>query len=435
LKNSLIGVPREESPLAARSRSRQNKVYSPDSNRGEARRRKEEDMPSDDFQMMNYEKNRPNDLLMIEEVKSSIQPIDHTMKRSIFQLFQKNPTHTPLCLCSTSIHLDMPRYFLNKKGVMWIIDIKQELFYQLEVTKQENTFLINSKYSICSFAEIVQEIIGPNTSGFLMIYSVPLVHSLEAVVDPKRKQQSFVRFINTRNPYTYNMKDIFTDISVFIGQIAKEVEDDFPFRLNQAQQEYLNFLPKSLKNLILYSPLLMELMKHKIELEINCNLMQRREILFVFLMAMEKDSLSEEVVLTMMDELLELINNILNNLVSKGSKSKGGKSYFGNFFFDKNVLVLTQNTAMIKKKKQEATSQEQIARNNDYISRKMMNKRLTSRKIMTSPSNIQASMKKLGSSKGARPIEGKNTVSALLRGNPSPHQRQPSASPDKTEVA
>ena len=170
--------------------------------------------------------------------------------------------------------------------------MKQEVYYQFEVKKKESVFIINKQYSICSFSEILKEIMNENSESFVMIYSSPLPSSLEQIIDLKRKNMAIMRFINTRNPYTPNLKEIFGEISVFIGEITKEVENEFRLNLSQTQREYLNLLPKAIKNLILYSPILLELMKHKIEIEINSNLLQRREILYVFLMAMEKDNLS-----------------------------------------------------------------------------------------------------------------------------------------------
>lgn len=277
--------------------------------------------------------------------------------------------------------------FMNKKGVSIIIDLSQNVYYTLDVFKNENTFTIDDIYSICSFSEIISPLIdGPaDSSCFLMIYSVPWVSNIEVIGEASKRQPTLMRFINVKNPYTYSLKDIFSTISVFLGEVTKEVEPEMGFELNANQTEYLNFLPRALRDVILYSPLLLQLMKHKIEIEVNSNLLQRREMLFVFLMALEKDSLSsflsnpgEEVIMTMMDQLLDLISNILRNLVTKSHKvEKNTKSYFGNFYFEKQVLVLTQNHNLKKTKEKRLNElmPEKGKRSNDPIAREILSKR------------------------------------------------------------
>jgi hypothetical protein len=181
----------------------------------------------------------------------------------------------------------------GRSGIALILDVKNELSYQMEFEKQANTFTINKRFSICSFGEIIQELIKPNSKTFVLILSFPFTLRLDAIIDPKRKTQTVLRFINTRNPYTCQMKDVFKDVSIFIGEIAKEIEADMNFSLTESQKEGLMYLPKSIRTLVLYSPLLLELMKHKIEIEVNSNQFETREVLYVFLVSIERDGLSK----------------------------------------------------------------------------------------------------------------------------------------------
>lgn len=170
--------------------------------------------------------------------------------------------------------------------------MRQKLYYQFEAKKNENTYTVNQRFSICSFSEILKELTGPESGSFVMIYSIPHTASLDLITDPKRKSMSIMRFINTKNPYTPNLREIFSEISIFVGEVTKDVEQEFPVHLNQTQREFLSLLTKPIKNLALYCQTLLEIMKYKLEIEINTNQLLRREVLFVLLMAIEKENLS-----------------------------------------------------------------------------------------------------------------------------------------------
>lgn len=314
---------------------------------------------------------------------------------------------------------------MNKKGLAIIIDLSQNVYYTFEILKCENTFIVEGSYSICSFSEIISPLIdGPEPSScFLVVYSTPWVSNIEVIGESSKRQSTVMRFVNVNNPYTYSLKDIFSTISVFLGEVTKEVEPEIGFYLNENQTQYLNYLPRALRDIILYSPLLLQLMRYKIEVEINSNLMQRREVLFVFLMALEKDSLSsvltyqgEEVILTMMDELLDLISNILKNLVTKSNKiEKNHKSYFGNFYFEKHVLVLTQNHNLkkTKERRQNELMPEKAKRTNDLIAREILSKRTAFKKPLQDYRHGTSSRSRKDRFKTV-PLQNRNTVSKLL---------------------
>jgi hypothetical protein len=257
-----------------------------------------------EYSMMNYEKYKPKEAEMIAKIKDTKSEFTNSIKKLVYLLLQRSKEKVNQCMTNHTIHLDLPRSisivtkeFMNRKGIALILDITRSHYYSLEITKHENTFTVFDEYLVCSFSEIINHLMEPATpsSCFLVIYSVPFVHNIELIGDHIKKQATLMRFVNVKSPYTYNLKDIFTEISVFIGEVAKDVEDDFGFELTQNQVQYLNYLPKALKDLIIYSPLLLQLMKYKIEVEINSNLLQRREILFVFLLALEKESLSRQI--------------------------------------------------------------------------------------------------------------------------------------------
>ena len=296
--------------------------------------------------------------------------------------------------------------------------MRQKVYYQFEAKKNENTFTVNKRFSICSFSEILKELTGPESGSFIMIYSIPYPATVDLITDPKRRSMSIMRFINTKNPYTPNLREIFSEISVFIGEVTKDVEQEFPVHLNQTQREFLSLLTKPIKNLALYCQTLLEIMKYKIEIEVNSNQLLRREVLFVLLMAIEKENLSSrcsldgELLLAKLDEYLELIGNILNNQIGRSSSKDKFSKYIGNFMFDKNVLVLTQNLGFKKiKNKQEAT-QKRLNLNRDQSQKTYGSRKSSKAKLDPSP---QGRKRKLGDRKDSAQDERKNTVTFLLK--------------------
>lgn len=166
--------------------------------------------------------------------------------------------------------------------------------------KKDNTFAVfEEEYTVCSFSEIINGLAQADSrsSCFVIIYSVPWVNNIEVIGDPSKKHATLMRFVNVKSPYTYDLKQIFMEISVFIGEVCKEAESEFGVQFSQNQLKYLQYLPKTLHDLVVYCPVLLHLMKHKVEVEINSNLLQRREILFVFLLALERESFSTPILL------------------------------------------------------------------------------------------------------------------------------------------
>ena len=117
----------------------------------------------------------------------------------------------------------------------------------------------------------------------------------------------------------------------------------------------------------------------------------------------------------MMDELLDLIHNILSNLLGKSSSKDKLNKYFGNFFFEKNVLVLTQNVGFKKIKNKQEAFLKKINENKDHISSGHFNKRLTRQKIDSSPSNLRKAKRMMQSKKTSEKNEKKNTVTFLVK--------------------
>lgn len=118
----------------------------------------------------------------------------------------------------------------------------------------------------------------------------------------------------------------------------------------------------------------------------------------------------------MMDELLDLISNILKNLGTKGRKvEKTVKTHVGNFYFDKNVLVLTQNSNLkkVKEKRMNELLPEKLNKANEVMRREILRQPLTFKKHGKGPSYGKSSSKKSLFSHDL-PQTTRNTVSKLL---------------------
>ena len=116
--------------------------------------------------------------------------------------------------------------------------------------------------------------------------------------------------------------------------------------------------------------------------------------------------------LAKLDEYLELIGNILNNQIGRSSSKDKFSKYIGNFMFDKNVLVLTQNLGFKKiKSKQEAT-QKRANLNKDQSQKTYFSRKSSKAKLESSP---QGRKRRLDERKDSTKDERKNTVTFLLK--------------------
>jgi hypothetical protein len=130
----------------------------------------------------------------------------------------------------------------------------------------------------------------------------------------------------------------------------------------------------------------------------------------------DKFDSGEEVILVMMDELLDLISNILKNLITKGRKvEKNFKVHVGNFYFDKNVLVLTQNSNLkkVKERRMQELMPEKSRKVNEFIRREAQRKPLNSKRPWTGASHLRTGSRTLLGQQDI-PQSTRNTVSKLL---------------------
>lgn len=91
---------------------------------------------------------------------------------------------------------------------------------------------VNSKFDICSFKEIIDPLTQENTSIFLILIINPFTLNLSKIIDAKH-QELYMRFFSTKNPYTYDMKQIFNEIGGFIVSILREIQEGEGIILNE----------------------------------------------------------------------------------------------------------------------------------------------------------------------------------------------------------
>lgn len=118
----------------------------------------------------------------------------------------------------------------------------------------------------------------------------------------------------------------------------------------------------------------------------------------------------------MMDELLDLISNILKNFATRGRKvEKGFKSHFGNFVFEKKLLVLTKNNNFRKAKERRTNEMmpDKPRRSPDLLRRDQLRKPSSFNRASGSISPGRSSSRRPAEAPDV-PLPARKTISRLL---------------------